>query len=140
MSINERMQVGALTAAAEAGLFTLLPIVHAGKEVVSAALPSDDLSGLIKKNKADCIICQRDAALRLRDAHADVLKTVSVLVLNANPREDWSGVNMCFEDVGARCVQLLDQHLAQHRYGRAVQPVTIEVPGKWHPGKTLRLH
>ncbi len=135
MSINERMQVGALSAAAESGLFTLLPIVHRGKNAVAV----DALPKRLKSSQADCVLCQRDAALHLRDVATDLLKKISVLVLNANPREDWSGVNMCFEDVGARCVHLLDQHLAQHRYGRAAQPVTIEVPGMWHPGKTLRL-
>lgn len=125
MSVNERMQFAALLVAADSGAFELLPALHI-QHVKAAALQKT-----IRQMKPDCIVANSRHAKSLQ-----IPKYSELYVFNADKQTPCPGVDLCFPDVGERAMELLDQYLALHKYGRTASPVTIEVPGRWHLGVT----
>ena len=127
-STNERMQYGALSSlAAESDAELLAPLCIA--DLNDAAIKRQ-----IKIAQPDVLISSRSVAVKLQSlAH----KKCGQAIFDARLGEHWSGIQMHFEDVGARAMLCLDQYLSQHRFGPSQRALTIEVPGTWIVGNSL---
>lgn len=94
----------------------------------------------IERHRPDVILVPfRNAHNWLTEAGIRVPQDVGIAHLSLTEDvADWSGMDVCADQVGSAAIDLLSAHLIRNEYGPPAEPKRMYITGRWRWGKTTR--
>lgn len=95
--------------------------------------------GWVKRQRPDAIVCLHNGfEAWLAEAGIRVPQDVGLVHLATDDDvADWAGINSKRRQIGAAAVEHVVSLIQNRQYGIPETPLTVEIRGQWHQGRTL---